>query len=54
MTTKARISAGVCGLQTTVTAQSQGSRCAVAIDCACRFVQGLADELTEVDPSSKF
>lgn len=53
MTTKAHISAGVCGLQTTVTVQSQGSRCAVAIDSACHFVRSLADELTEVDPLSE-
>jgi len=53
MTTRACISAGVCGLQTTVTARAQGSRCAVAIDSACRFVQSLADELAEVDPLSE-
>ena len=50
MAPKACISAGVCRLQTTVTARSQASRCALAIDSACRFVQSLADELTDVDP----
>jgi len=50
MTTKACISAGVCGLQTTVTARAQGSRCAIAIDSGCRLVQSLAEELVEADP----
>ena len=50
MTTKACISAGVCGLQTTVTARSQGSRCAILIDSACRVVRKVADELVDVDP----
>ena len=50
MTTKACISAGVCGLQTTVTARAQGSCCALAIDSSCRLVQSLAEELVEVDP----
>ena len=50
MTTKACISAGVCGFQTIVTARSQGSRCTIAIDSACASVQNLADELEELDP----
>lgn len=50
MTTKACISAGICGLRTTVTVRSQGARCAVAIESARRLVQSLAEELTEVDP----
>jgi hypothetical protein len=53
MTTKACISAGVCGLQTTVTARMQGSHCAVAIDSVCKSVQSLADELEELDPLSE-
>jgi hypothetical protein len=50
MTTKACISPGACGLQTTVTVRSEGSHCVIAIDSICAFVQSLADELTEVDP----
>jgi len=50
MTTKACISPGACGLQTTVTVRSGGSHCVIAIDTICAFVSSLADELTEVDP----
>lgn len=50
MTTKACISPGVCGLQTTVTARSQGSRCAIAIASDCAVVQRLAGELVDVAP----
>jgi hypothetical protein len=50
MTTKARISAGVCGLETNVTVRSQGARCEIAIKSNCKFVQELAEELTEVEP----
>jgi len=50
MTTKAYISAGVCGLQTTVIARAQGPRCAIAIDSGCRLVQSLAEALVEADP----
>jgi len=53
MTTKACISAGVCGLQTTVIARAQGLRCTLAIESGCRLVQGLAEELVEVDPLSE-
>lgn len=50
MTTKACISAGVCGLQTTVTVRADGSQCAVVIDSDCRWVRSLAEELANVDP----
>lgn len=53
MTTKAVISPGVCGLQTSVITRAQASLCSVAIDSPCALVQGLAEELTEVDPLSE-
>jgi len=53
MTTKAHISAGVCGLETSVVVRSQGSRCAIAIESSCTFVQRLAEELVDVEPLSE-
>lgn len=50
MTTKARISAGICGFATTVTARGDLSSCAVSLDSDCPAVRQLAAELTRVDP----
>lgn len=50
MTTQARISAGVCGLETSVAVRSHGARCEIAIESNCTFVQRLAEELTDVEP----
>lgn len=53
MTAKACISPGICGLQTTVTVQSRGSRFAIAIDSGCCMVRSFAGELADVDPWSE-
>ncbi len=50
MTTKARISAGICGFATTVTARGDMSSCAISLDSDCPAVQQLAAELSQVDP----
>jgi len=50
MTTKARISAGICGFATTVTVRGDMSSCAVSLDSDCPAVRQLAAELSQLDP----
>jgi hypothetical protein len=48
--TQAKISSGICGFTTTVTARMDGSNCAVSIESQCEAIQRLAAELPQVDP----
>jgi len=50
MTTKARISAGICGFATTVTVRGDMSSCTISLDSDCPAVRQLATELSPVDP----
>lgn len=50
MTTEARISAGICGFGTTVTARGDMSSCTVSLDSDCPAVRRLAAELGQLDP----
>ena len=47
---KAEIQPGNCGFTTTVTATKDGDVCKIEITSACKAIQKLAQELTEVDP----
>jgi hypothetical protein len=48
--TEAKISAGICGFQSTVCVRTEGSSCTVTIRSDCAAVQQLAAELRQVDP----
>ncbi|NLF68372.1 MAG: hypothetical protein GX575_04875 [Candidatus Anammoximicrobium sp.] len=50
MTTKAKISAGICGFATTVTVSGDVSDCAMSLESDCPAVQQLALELSQLDP----
>jgi hypothetical protein len=47
---RARIIAGICGFESTVSVRNEGSSCGVTIESDCPAVQRLAAELKEVDP----
>jgi Family of unknown function (DUF6951) len=47
---KAEIFSGVCGFNTTVETQMDGSSCKLSIDSDCESVQSLAEELRAVEP----
>jgi len=46
----ARIIAGICGFESTVSVRGDGSSCKVTIESNCPAVQRLAGELKEVEP----
>ena len=47
---KAEIFSGICGFNTTVEAQSNGSGCDIGIESECPSIQKLAAGLTHMDP----
>lgn len=52
---KAEICSGVCGFNTTVEAQKDGSgQVQLRIESECKGIQRLAGELTQVDPYRQF
>jgi hypothetical protein len=52
---KAEICSGVCGFNTTVEAQKDGSgQVQLTIESECKGIQRLAAELTQVDPLREF
>ncbi len=52
---KAEICSGVCGFNTTVEAQKDGSgQIQLTIESDCKAIQRLAAELTQVDPFREF
>jgi hypothetical protein len=47
---KAEIHSGACGYTTTVNTTMNGKVCQLSIESACKAIQKLAAELTEVEP----
>ena len=48
--TRVEVRPGICGNTTTIEARLDGTSCHVSIESACEALQGLAGELTQVDP----
>jgi hypothetical protein len=47
---KAKITSGICGFTTAVTARQEGRAVQLEIESGCDAIQRMGEELTEVDP----